>query len=145
MNVSVSKDSWPEANQRYLVAALRMVRGALEKHRLRSEGKNERALETAVANELSAAAKALPAPSALERLCAAFGLSPFERDILLLCAGIELDSTFSTACAAAQGDPRKNLPTFGLALAALPDPHWSALSPGAPLRHWRLIELKGGD
>ncbi|TDC06407.1 ATP-binding protein, partial [Streptomyces sp. 8K308] len=31
--------------------------------------------------------------------------------------------------------------TFSLALAALPEPHWSALTPVAPLRRWRLIEL----
>src|SRR5262249_25818768 len=32
-------------------------------------------------------------------------------------------------------------PTFRLALAALPAPHWSALTPSAPLRRWRLIEV----
>ena len=36
-------------------------------------------------------------------------------------------------------------PTFSLALAALDEPHWSALSPAGPLRRWRLIELTGSD
>ena len=30
-------------------------------------------------------------------------------------------------------------------MAALPDAHWSALSPSAPLRYWRLIEVANGD
>src|SRR5262245_59203197 len=57
-------------------------------------------------------------PAALETLCAIFGLSPFERNLLLLCAGIELDSAFAPLCAAAQGDPNRAFPTFSLALAA---------------------------
>ena len=72
----------------------------------------------------------MPAPPALETLCRRSGLSPFERDVLLLCAGVELDSRFAPLCAAAQGDPARPYPTFSLALAALPEPHWSALSTG---------------
>jgi ATPase family associated with various cellular activities (AAA) len=83
-------------------------------------------------------------PSALEDLCAAFGLSSFERDVLVLCAGVELDSAVAPLCAAAHGDPSRPFPTFSLALAALPDAHWSALSPEAPLRRWRLIEVGAG-
>ena len=79
----------------------------------------------------------------LGTLCAGFGLSPFERDVVLLCAGVELDSSFAEACAAAQSDPRRPHPTFGLALAALPDAHWSALTPRSPLRRWRLVEVAG--
>jgi ATPase family associated with various cellular activities (AAA) len=87
----------------------------------------------------------MPSPSALEMLCTRFGLSPFERDVLLLSAGVELDSTFAALCARAQGDPARPFPTFSLALAALPGAHWSALSPGAPLRRWRLIEIINGS
>jgi AAA+ superfamily predicted ATPase len=65
--------------------------------------------------------------------------------VLLLCAGTELDSTFSAQCAAAQGDARRPYPTLGLALAALPEAHWSALSPSSPLRRWRLIELTSNE
>jgi hypothetical protein len=56
-----------------------------------------------------------------------------------------MDSTFATLCATAQGDPRRTYPTFSLALAALPDSHWSALTPAAPLRYWRLLEVGSGD
>jgi ATPase family protein associated with various cellular activities (AAA)/winged helix domain-containing protein len=138
--------AWPEANQRYLMAAVALVRSALEQHtrKTKEDAKNgER--DPAAEKVLHEAAKALPAPSALEILCAAFRLSPFERDVLLLCAGIELDSTFAACCATAQGDARKLYPTFSLALAALPAEHWSALSPSSSLRRWRLIDLTNNE
>ncbi len=81
-------------------------------------------------------------PPALGRLCAAFGLSPFERALLLMCAGMELDGEFAGLCAQAQGGQERRYPTFSLALAALPQAHWSALTPAAPLRRWRLIEVR---
>lgn len=82
---------------------------------------------------------AVPAP--LAKLQSAFGLSSFERDIVLLCAAAELDPTTGARCAAASGDPERAHPTFSLALAALGEAHWSALTPVAPLRRWRLVEL----
>jgi len=83
-------------------------------------------------------------PPALETLCAVFGLSSFERSVLLLCAGMELDSTFPEVCAQAQGDPNRRFPTFSLALSRLPDSHWSALAPARPLRYWRLVDVGPG-
>lgn len=81
------------------------------------------------------------APMALDRLCEAFALSSFERDVVLLCAGVELDASLAALCAAAQGDARLAHPTFSRALAALDGAHWSALTPAAPLRRWRLVEI----
>jgi hypothetical protein len=83
-------------------------------------------------------------PFALERICSIFSLSSFERMLLLLCAGMELDSSFASLCAVAQGDDRRAYPTFSLALAALPGAHWSALIPSSALRYWRLIEVGSG-
>jgi ATP-dependent 26S proteasome regulatory subunit len=158
-------DTWLEANQRYLVAALAVVRALLERHAARPEDAQEEPdkprrwrrrsparidlpqLEEpdGPTRALHEAAEAMPAPPALETLCAAFGLSSFERNVLLLCAGMELDSTFAEHFAAAQNDPQRAYPSFGLALAALPEAHWSALPPAAPLRYWRLVEVAGGD
>ena len=83
-------------------------------------------------------------PPALSRLVDIFGLTPFERDVVLLCAGLDLDSRFAARYAAAHGDPRRTAPTFGLALANLPEAHWDAQSPARPLRFWRLVELGPG-
>ncbi|MBB4700558.1 ATP-binding protein [Sphaerisporangium siamense] len=79
--------------------------------------------------------------SALDMLCSCFGLTVFERDVLVLAAAMEVDATTASRCAAAAGDPYRAYPTFSLALAAFPDPHWSALTPVAPLRRWGLVEL----
>jgi hypothetical protein len=130
--------SWEEANQRGLMAALDEVRHALERHAASLGGPPAAALD-------SAARSAAPEAYALDAVCRAFRLSPFERSVLLLCAGMELDSTFAGRCAAAQGDPRRAYPTFSLALAALPGAHWSALSPERPLRRYRLVELRTGE
>jgi hypothetical protein len=83
-------------------------------------------------SRLAAALSAVRPRLDLERVGAAFGLSAFERDLLLLCAAGELDGAVPPA-------------TFGLALAALPDPHWSALAPTGPLRRWRLVEVDPGE
>ena len=72
-----------------------------------------------------------------------FGLTSFERRIVLLCAGMELDGDFANSCAAAPGSGGNPWPSFGLALAAFPDAHWDALANHAPLRRWRLIEICG--
>jgi hypothetical protein len=80
-------------------------------------------------------------PPQLSLLCTTFGLSRFERDILLLCAGLELDSSLAPLCASVQGNANQDYPTFSLALGRFAEPHWSALNPAAPLRYWRLIEV----
>jgi hypothetical protein len=79
--------------------------------------------------------------SALAALGACLALTPFERDVLVLTAAAELDPGTAARCAKASGDPLRPYPTFSLALAALTDPHWSALTPAGPLRRWHLIEL----
>jgi ATP-dependent 26S proteasome regulatory subunit len=132
---------WHEANQRYLVAALAVVAERLRRRDEAAKGPSAGELERA----LREAEGRLPAPSALSRLVAAFSLSPFERDVLLLCAGVELDAQVAALCAAAQGDPRRIHPSFGLLLAALPGAHWSAVTPAGPLRRHRLVELGSGD
>ncbi|HEV2389833.1 MAG TPA: AAA family ATPase, partial [Nitrososphaerales archaeon] len=61
--------------------------------------------------------------------------------MLLLCAAVDLDSEVAKLCSQAQGTPGAQYPTFGLALAALPQPHWSALAPSSPLRRFVLIDV----
>ncbi len=126
--------AWHAANQRYLSAALTEVRFLLEG----AKGQDQAARQAC-----QEAARGMPAPAALETLVTAFGLSPFERHVLLMCAGVELDSSFPALLASAHSDPSKAYPTFSLALAVLPEAHWSALSPNAPLRRWRLVEMDG--
>ena len=139
--------NWLESNQQCLTAALDAVRGALEgRATAKPETKGTAESATRVeqgAHEVTRAT--ISPPAALETLCKLFGLSSFERAVLLMCAGNELDSKFASVFANASGDPRRDYPTFSLALGTLPDAHWSALSPDAPLRRWRLIEIRSGS
>jgi ATPase family associated with various cellular activities (AAA)/Winged helix domain, variant len=137
--------NWDEKNKRYLMARLSAVREMLTAHASREQVSVSASGSTAAAAAIEAARKDLPGPAALDRVCSVFELSSFERDVLLLSAAVELDSTFAELCASAHGDPHRRYPTFSLALAALAEPHWSALTPAAPLRCWRLIELGLGD
>ncbi len=135
-------NGWNEANQHDLATAVAEVAARLERHAglpaSRRRGKGQGRAPRGAASTDSA-------PMALGVLCEALGLSPFERSVLLLCAGMELDGAVAGLCAAGQGEPRRTHPTFSLALSALPGAHWSALSPSGPLRRWRLIELGAGD
>jgi hypothetical protein len=83
-------------------------------------------------------------PPGLERLEAALGLTPFEGDVLVLCAGAEIDPEVGPIVGKANGDPSLTAPTFGLMLSALPGAHWSATAPDGPLRRWRLIDVGNG-
>ena len=134
-------EDWAAANQRHLTAALAAVA-----HRL---GAAIRPGHTEPERNDDLPGAELPrsgahAPFALDVLGAAFGLSSFEREVLVLSAGVDLDGSFAALCAEVNGDPARPYPTFGLALAMLPDAHWSALSPGAPLRQWQLVDIGGG-
>jgi hypothetical protein len=84
------------------------------------------------------------APPTIARLGARLGLTPFEQDVLTLCAGLELDGRFGAACAAANGNAQMPFATFGLALNALPDGDWRAISASSALRYWRLIDVGSG-
>src|SRR4051794_23626669 len=124
--------TWVEANQRWLSAELARVRVRLERHAAGARGEAGGPVD---ADEQTVQMTgALPERSALDGLCTAFGLSPFEREIVLLAAGLELDSRFAALCAAAQGDAGCRYLTFSLALAVCPQAHWQALTPGAALR-----------
>ena len=112
---------WSEANQAYLVGEFTRL-----KRLLTAENGDAGAGPCAPVTDLDP-------PPAIEALAEMFGLSEFERDIVLLAAGTELDSKIAELC------PRF---TLGAALAVLPEPHWSALSPDRPLREFELIRVE---
>ncbi|MDQ1289929.1 MAG: hypothetical protein QG622_3495 [Actinomycetota bacterium] len=89
------------------------------------------------------AARACDPPPALDTLADAFGLTDFERDLLALAVAAELRPQVRQACGALTAASSCG-PSFALASRVLDAPHWSALSPGRPLRSAGLIELGGG-
>ena len=133
MTETESKPSWIEANQSFLVAQFARMKGQLGVPA--GQGPHD---------AMQGSREALEPPPAIDRLCEVFGLSGFEREILLLCAGVEMDSELAACCGSAQGHPQRTYATYGLAMAALTHPHWSALTPSRPLRHFRLVELEPG-
>ena len=93
------------------------------------------------ARERMRAAEAVDPPPALVVLARRLGLSHFDRDLLLLCVAMELDTRIAGLCAMAQDDPSLAFPTFGVAFSIFDAPGWDSRSPEHPLRYWRLIEL----
>jgi hypothetical protein len=132
--------TWEERNRAYLLNALARVRRGLERPTDAAHAEDDE-------NENEAWPADLLPPPALDTVCRALNLSPFERDVLLLCAGMELDADWPALIAHAHGGgggsdlDRQATPTFGLALARLAQPHWSALASNRPLRYWRLLDL----
>lgn len=126
---------WTDANQQLMSAELAWLRRRFDA--------DESTTGDADAAIVEAAAR-LPAPSAIDTLAELFELSPFERRLLLLCAGVEMDAAIAGVCARWHGHEGRRHATFAMALAALPDAHWSALTPVRPLRRWRLIEVEPG-
>ena len=130
--------AWEAGNARHLSAALGWLKLCLE----RRAGEERPDAELAAAADVLAQAEAnTVAPPALVLLGEALGLSLFERNLLLLCAAAEFDSSFSALFAASQGDSGRAFPTFALALSIFDDAAWDALSPERPLRYWKLIEI----
>lgn len=117
---------WQQDSRRVLEAHLARLRACLE-----------RTPEDAVP------AGQLP-QGALDLLVEKFSLSGFERDVLLVCAGVEFDARFARLLAGISGDERRCRPTFSLLLSRLAEPHWSAIAPDGPLRSGRLVHVDDG-
>ena len=146
MYSSTDFDVWYQVNQYYLTATFDQLHNIIQNSINQSENdfggssniNQDRSELLKIASEMSF-------PPALEQICEEFELSEFEFYILVLCAALELDSRFPELCAKAHNDQNYYYPTFGLALRALPNPYWSALTPNGTLRHWKLIDLSSGD
>ena len=121
-------DAWLDANQGLLAAEFAHL-----KRLLRGEPDAD--------GDIQGSRAWRAAPAAIDVLAERFALSPFERSVLLLAAGVEMDGELAPLCCAA--GPGQPWASFALALAVLPDAHWSALTPHAPLRRWRLLDTVG--
>ncbi|WP_204150141.1 ATP-binding protein [Leptolyngbya sp. CCY15150] len=144
--IAIASPQWQRANQHYLFTAIRRVQVLLQCHLAPNDDGSkaitecERQLE-AIATDWAD----LTSPSALEHLCQRFQLSSFERNVVLLCAGVELEPQLKLLCTQAQPDLKHGAPTFGLAGQLFEHCHWEAFTPGAPLRRWQLLEVGAGS
>jgi SpoVK/Ycf46/Vps4 family AAA+-type ATPase len=128
--------SWSKKNQQYLQECVEQMKSLLKAKDENSKKPGPRLKKPHWEND-----SFMPA---IEYLCEIFDLSSFERSLLLMCAATELDSEIMQLLAKLQENPHSvPYPTFSLALAVLPEPHWSALTPTRPLRKYRLIDVLG--
>ena len=134
-------ERWLTANRRYLELALAELLATLRSHLgvAGDDGGDPTQVTDEAVAELAQELGGIR-PS-LDTLTSVLGLSDFERQVLVLCAGFELDGTFGSLCAALNGEAAATFPTFAAALAALAGPHWSAVTQTSPLRRWKLVEL----
>ncbi len=145
-------DNWLSLNDQYLCEALAWLRTRLEQLAPKRARRQRCILLRWLGDGKRAAAapRTLPAapqwnaaqPPALMVLAERLGLTDFERDLMLLCAAMELDTRIGPLCARAQGDPARPFPTFALAFALFDHPEWDAAAPSSPLRHWHVVEVQ---
>jgi hypothetical protein len=131
--------AWLEQNQAYLSAEFARLRD-----RLSASGHDGTAPPPDAEDHAEDLRAGMESPAAIDILAERFGLTGFERALLLLCAGVEMDSRLAESCAEAQGNRQKTYVTFGLAMALLPGSHWDAITPARPLRRFRLLEVQPG-
>src|SRR3954452_20686215 len=128
---------WTSRNQQWLTAQL----GALRLRIARQLG------SVSADDEPALAGSDEDFEPALDTLTKLFGLSPFEREVLLLAAGVELESALRRLVGEAmlQGPDvvASAQPTLNLAMQTLTEPHWDVMSPLRPLRRWHLISCEG--
>lgn len=142
---TISSAAWLQSSQRDLFSAIAKIRFTLEKNIASRNGEAGEADEISKPIVPSFEPSALNFDSHLSQLCDKFNLTLFERDILLLCAGMEFDASWGLLCAEVTNDPKQNYPTFNLAMSALELPDWSALSPASNLRRWHMVEIGAGN
>ena len=143
--MATNPDPWMANNQRFLAASLAQLRRTIHERLGQNQSDPVSALLADTRDDDPAALADLMTPApALTRLQTLFSLTQFERDLVLLCAAVDLDSTFAKLLGQVHGDPLRTFPTFGLALSVLSDPHWSALAPSSAVRQWQLVEVGSG-
>ncbi len=128
---------WEKLNQDYLIrefTSLRKRLGAETSPGSREESEARKGKQK----------EAITPAAAIDTLAAIFELTPFEREVLLLLAGVEMDAALAAQCSEMSGTGQRTRVTFALAMSVLKDPHWSALAPSSPLRRFRLIEVEPG-
>ena len=129
-------------NRDYLLAYVQYVKALLSTLVSRTEE-----------SDISYSKKMIKAPQwlnnetlpALETLSRSFNLTDFEKMILIMCTGAEIDSEFSMIFSKLYKNPNVKFATFDIALRAFPEANWKAILPDSSLRRFQLISLQNYD
>ena len=140
MNSTVAKTPWALANQAYLVAEFLRL-----KRILAPDASKDFEDHADLEDHAQSVRATMDSPPAIDHLAELFGLSSFEREVILLCAGVEMDSELAALCGENSGNAQRNAANFGMAMGILSEPHWSALTPSRPLRRFHMVEVTPGQ
>ncbi len=120
---------WRELNRSYLMTSIQMTMDQLDFH-FSESAKNESFKNSEKSIKLlEGIRRSIHRKPNLDILVEQYHLSEFEKNILLVCAGIELNSTYSQLISKIQGNAVAVYPSFNLLLAGFCATHWDAISP----------------
>lgn len=137
------KYDWFSENREYLIAYIQYTKSLLanlESH----ANNNQNAKHSEVIGKTPSWVHDEPL-SALETISQTFHLSKFEKNILVLCAGAEIDGELALLCSKLYNNSNSKFPTFDIALRAFPDADWEAILPESNLRRFQLISMHNYD
>lgn len=133
---------WFSENREYLIASIQYAKSLIAS--LASGKENGQSKNAEDFGKMPSWPHGDPVP-ALETLSQTFHLSKFEKNILVLCAGAEIDGEVSGLCSKLYNNPNSKFPTFDIALRAFPGADWEAILPDSNLRRFQLITMHNYD
>jgi AAA+ superfamily predicted ATPase len=143
MKLHEIKYDWFSENREYLIASIQYTKSLLAIISS-SKGEEDKARYAEDLGKLPIWPHSDSVP-ALETVSQTFHLSKFERHILVLCAGAEIDGEISELCSRLYRNPNSKFPTFDIALRAFPEADWEAILPDSNLRRFQLVTIRNYD
>ncbi|CAH8296363.1 ATPase family protein associated with various cellular activities (AAA) [Mariniflexile fucanivorans] len=142
--MDIKKIYWLELNRSYLMTSIQRTMDEFQYHFSENANKKPYKDSNVFVKLMGEIKDIIQQKPNLDILVEQYHLSEFEKNILLVCAGIELSSEYSQLICKLQGHPDAVYPTFNVLLAGFCSTHWNAISPTSPLRKWDLIHLSSG-
>ena len=139
---------WFSENREYLIANIQHAKTLLLANLATSRVNENESRKSEFAEE-----KVAKAPiwlrgdplAALELLSHTFHLSKFEKSVLVLCAGAEIDGEIAELCSRLYNNQNNKFPTFDIALRSFPEADWQAILPDSNLRRFQLVTFHHYD
>ena len=145
---NMTKEDWIAINQNCLVAEVNVVKAKVLKYKRTlsdEEFEDGDLLVEKAMSDLNQIEQEYEVNTRLKSLVDLFRLSQFEKNILLLCVGVELDASLGKILADIQGNTNGQMPTISLVLSLFENAHWSAIAPDGALRYWELVKLNKNE
>ena len=138
--IAEAKNTWLELNRMYLMHSIELTFDEISYYQKNDIKQKTYSPPESLGNRIDDIKKDLTGEAAIDRLSRIFKLSSFEKKVLLVCAGVQLNSEYGFLISRIHNNENLVHPTFSLLLQSFNDAHWDAISPGSSLRKWGLIE-----